>query len=74
MISKAKSLNRTKSSMSKNASMMKTSMISGSNSESKILGDDDDDSNSSSENEYMGTIVERKLKEWAKVNKLFKKK
>ena len=72
MISKAKSLNRTKSSMSKNASMMKTSMISGSNSESKILGDDDD-SNSSSENEYMGTIVERKLKEWAKVNKLFKK-
>ena len=71
MVSKAKSLNKTKLSMSKNASMMATSMISG-NSESKIMGDDDE-SISSSENDYQGTFVERQLKEWAKVNKLFKK-
>ena len=69
MISTAKSLNKT-TTISKNASMM-TSMISGA-SESKII-DDDDESNSSSQNAYTGTTVERNLKEWAKVNKLFKK-
>ena len=69
LISHAKSLNKTKlSMMSKNVSMM-ASMMSA-NSESKIV---DDESNSSAEDEYIGTTVERDMKEWAKVNKLFKK-
>ena len=71
LVSQAKSLNKTDISktLSKNASMV-ASMISG-NSESRIVNDED--SNSSSENHYMGTIVERNMREWAKVNKLFKK-
>ena len=70
LISQAKSLNKTKASaISKNASMM-ASMIN-TNSESNLI--EDDESNSSSEDKYQGTIVEQKLKEWAKVNKLFKK-
>ena len=70
MVSQAKSLNKTKSVMSKTASMMASKMSTV--SESNII-DDDDDSNSSSENRYVGSTVERDLKEWAKVNKLFKK-
>ena len=70
MVSQAKSLNKTKSMMSKTASMMASKMSTV--SESNII-DDDDDSNSSSENRYVGSTVERDLKEWAKVNKLFKK-
>ena len=72
MISQAKSLNQAKQSkiISKNASMM-ASMISA-NSESMYI-DGDDESNSSSENHYMGTYVERQIKYWSKVNKLFKK-
>ena len=69
MVSQAKSLNKTKSVMSKTASMMASKMSTV--SESNII--DDDDSNSSSENRYVGSTVERDLKEWAKVNKLFKK-
>ena len=63
--SKSKALSKSRiSNLSKNASM-----ISG-NSESRII--DDDESNSSSEERY-GTYVEKKLKEWSKVNKLFSK-
>ena len=70
LISQAKSLNKTKTSIaSKNASMM-ASMIN-TNSESNII--DEDESNSSSEEKYQGTTVERDMKMWAKVNKLFKK-
>jgi hypothetical protein len=63
--SKSKALSKSRiSNLSKNASM-----ISG-NSESRII--DDDESNSSSEERY-GSYVEKKLKEWSKVNKLFRK-
>ena len=50
---------------------MFTSAIISRNSGSMIV--DDDDSSASSEKNYTGNIVEKQMKEWAKVNKLFKK-
>ena len=68
--SQAKSLNKTKISLASKTGSMVASMVN-TNSESNIINDDD--SNSSSEDNNQGTLMERQLKEWAKVNKVFKK-
>ena len=70
-LSESKSLNKIKiSNVTKSASMFTSMAISG-NSGSIIV--DDDESSSSSENKYTGNIIEKQIKEWAKVNKLFRK-
>ena len=49
---------------------MIASMIISGNSRTNVS--DDNDSDSSSESKYFGNVVEKQLKEWEKVNKLFK--
>ena len=69
--SESKSLNKIKVSNTAKSASMFTSAIISRNSGSIIV--DDDDSSASSEKNYTGNIVEKQMKEWAKVNKLFKK-
>ena len=65
IISGSKTVSKSRmSNISRNASM-----ISG-GSESRII---DDDESNSSEDKYLGNHIERKMREWAKVNRLFKK-
>ena len=71
-ISQSKSLIKSQISNSRNASKINMSMMSR-ESASNIFNDDEDDQDDSHESNKNYNYVERKKKEWAEINKLFRK-